>query len=92
MSGMAAGVDAAGHKGALDANGNTLGVLGGGIDTIYPVENFNLYQQVYQMGGVLSEYNMGISPQKGLFPMRNRISAGFPMGFLSRRRGREVVH
>lgn len=41
--------DAAGHKGALDANGYTLGVLGGGIDTIYPVENFNLYQQVYQM-------------------------------------------
>lgn len=61
------GVDAAGHKGALDANGYTLGVLGGGIDTIYPVENFNLYQQVYQMGGVLSEYNMGISPQKDCF-------------------------
>ena len=40
VSGMAAGVDAAGHKGALDANGYTLGVLGGGIDTIYPVEEF----------------------------------------------------
>lgn len=80
MSGMAAGVDAAGHKGALDANGYTLGVLGGGIDTIYPVENFNLYQQVYQMGGVLSEYNMGISPQKGLFPMRNRIISGLSDG------------
>ena len=80
VSGMAAGVDAAGHKGALDANGYTLGVLGGGIDTIYPVENFNLYQQVYQMGGVLSEYNMGISPQKGLFPMRNRIISGLSDG------------
>ena len=80
VSGMAAGVDAVGHKGALDANGYTLGVLGGGIDTIYPVENFNLYQQVYQMGGVLSEYNMGISPQKGLFPMRNRIISGLSDG------------
>ena len=80
VSGMAAGVDAAGHMGALDANGYTLGVLGGGIDTIYPVENFNLYQQVYQTGGVLSEYNMGISPQKGMFPMRNRIISGLSDG------------
>ena len=80
VSGMAAGVDAAGHMGALDGNGYTLGVLGGGIDTIYPVENFNLYQKVYQAGGILSEYNMGISPQKGMFPMRNRIISGLSDG------------
>ena len=82
VSGMAAGVDAAGHMGALDADGYTLGVLGGGIDTIYPVENFNLYQKVYQKGGVLSEYNMGISPQRGMFPMRNRIISGLSDGIL----------
>ncbi len=80
VSGMATGVDTAGHMGALDANGYTLGILGGGIDTIYPVENFNLYQKVYQTGGVLSEYNIGISPQKGLFPMRNRIISGLSDG------------
>ena len=92
VSGMAAGVDAAGHKGALDANGYTLGVLGGGIDTIYPVENFNLYQQVYQMGGVLSEYNMGISPQKGLFPMRNRIISGLSDGiFVTEAEARRIT-
>ena len=82
VSGMAAGVDAAGHRGALDVDGYTLGVLGGGIDTIYPVENYNLYQKVYQTGGVLSEYNMGISPQKGMFPMRNRLISGLSDGIL----------
>lgn len=82
VSGMAAGVDTAGHMGALDVNGYTLGVLGGGINTIYPVENFNLYQKVYQTGGILSEYNMDISPQKGMFPMRNRIISGLSDGIL----------
>lgn len=76
ISGMAAGVDAASHRGALDEGKYTLGVLGGGIDTIYPVENFNLYQKVYEIGGILSEYNLGIAPKKGMFPMRNRIIGG----------------
>lgn len=80
VSGMAAGVDAASHMGALDAEGYTLGVLGGGIDTIYPVENFNLYQKVYETGGVISEYNIGTMPKKGTFPMRNRIISGISDG------------
>lgn len=80
VSGMAAGVDAASHMGALDGGGYTLGVLGGGIDTIYPVENFNLYQRVYETGGVISEYNIGIMPKKGTFPMRNRIISGISDG------------
>lgn len=80
VSGMAAGVDASSHMGALDAKGYTLGVLGGGIDTIYPVENFNLYQKVYETGGVISEYNLGVMPKKGTFPMRNRIISGISDG------------
>lgn len=80
VSGMAAGVDAAGHMGALDVGGYTLGILGGGIDTAYPVENFNLYQKVYENGGVISEYNIGISPQKWMFPMRNRLISGIADG------------
>lgn len=80
VSGMAAGVDAASHMGALDVGGYTLGVLGGGIDTIYPVENFNLYQKVYETGGVISEYNIGAMPKKGTFPMRNRIISGIADG------------
>lgn len=80
VSGMAAGVDAAGHMGALDVGGYTVGILGGGIDTIYPVENFNLYQKVYENGGVISEYNIGISPQKWMFPMRNRLISAIADG------------
>ncbi len=80
VSGLAAGVDTASHMGALDVHGYTLGVLGGGIDTIYPIENFNLYQRIYETGGILSEYNIGLTPQKGMFPMRNRIISGISDG------------
>lgn len=80
VSGMAAGVDACSHWGALDVGGYTAGVLGGGIDTIYPRENFNLYREVYEKGGVISEYNIGISSRKGMFPMRNRIISAMADG------------
>lgn len=80
ISGLAAGIDSAGHRGALDGRGYTMGVLGGGIDTMYPQENFNLYLELYEKGGVLSEYNIGIANQKGLFPQRNRIISGLSDG------------
>ena len=80
ISGMAAGVDTSSHLGALDAGGYTAGVLGGGIDSIYPRENFNLYQKVCKTGGIISEYNVGIPSQKGMFPMRNRIISGMADG------------
>lgn len=80
VSGMAAGVDAASHWGALDTGGYTAGVLGGGIDTIYPRENFNLYRRVYEEGCIISEYNIGMPSQKGMFPMRNRIISGMADG------------
>ena len=76
ISGLASGIDAESHRGALLGGGYTLGVLGGGIDTIYPKGNFNLYYEMYACGGVVSEYNIGIPNISGLFPMRNRIISG----------------
>lgn len=80
ISGLAAGIDAASHRGALCGEGYTLGILGGGIDTIYPRENFNLYMELYERGGVLSEYNMGVANYPGLFPARNRLISGMSDG------------
>jgi len=76
ISGLAAGIDTGSHRGALAAGGYTAGILGGGIDTVYPRNNFNLYYDMYRLGGVISEYNMGIPNHCGLFPWRNRIISG----------------
>lgn len=73
ISGLAAGIDAAGHRGCIDGGGNTFGVLGCGIDKIYPKENFSLYQQMEATGGILTEYCPGTAPLPVLFPRRNRI-------------------
>lgn len=80
ISGLAAGIDAAGHRGALQAGGYTLGILGGGIDTMYPRANYFLYRQMYEQGGVLSEYNLGIPNSPGLFPIRNRLISAMADG------------
>lgn len=80
ISGLAAGIDAAGHRGALQAGGYTLGILGGGIDTMYPRANYFLYRQMYERGGVLSEYNLGIPNSPGLFPIRNRLISAMADG------------
>ena len=88
ISGLAAGIDSAGHRGALEGQGYTMGVLGGGIDTMYPQENFNLYREMYEKGGVLSEYNAGIPNHRGLFPMRNRLISGLADGVFVVQAGR----
>ncbi len=80
VSGLAAGIDAASHQGALKGEGYTLGILGGGIDTIYPRENYSLYLKMYKKGGVLSEYNLGIPNRAGFFPARNRLISGMADG------------
>ena len=80
ISGLAAGVDTESHIGALQAGGYTAAVLGGGIDSIYPRENFRLYREMYARGGVISEYNIGVPNNSGLFPMRNRIISGLSDG------------
>lgn len=79
ISGMARGIDASAHKGALYAKnqeGATIAVLGTGIDNIYPVENAGLYQQIAEQGLIISELPMGAAAQTGNFPRRNRIVAG----------------
>jgi DNA processing protein len=82
ISGLARGVDAYAHEGALTAGGITYGVLGCGIDICYPKENINLFMEMQNSGGVLSEYGPGIQPYAGNFPMRNRIISGLCDGIL----------
>lgn len=76
ISGLAAGIDAAAHEGALEGKGKTYGVLGCGTDICYPRENYRLYQQVREAGGLLSEYEPGTPPLAFHFPRRNRIISG----------------
>ncbi len=80
VSGLAYGVDAACHQGALDADGYTIGVLGCGIDQIYPSSNRKMYLEMASSGAILSEYPPGTSPQKHFFPARNRIISGLSHG------------
>ncbi len=80
VSGMARGIDAAAHEGAL-ATG-TLAVLGGGVDVIYPKENTALYDALVAGGAVCSEVPLGTQPQARHFPRRNRIIAGVARGIV----------
>lgn len=76
VSGGARGLDRAAHEGALDAGGETIAVLGSGIDVDYPRRNRELLAQVARHGAVVSEYPPGVPAQPHRFPLRNRIIAG----------------
>ncbi len=80
VSGMARGIDAIGHQGAMAANGRAIGVLGTGIDVCYPKENKKLYEKVLERGAIVSEFPLGTHPAPENFPIRNRIVAGMPLG------------
>src|SRR5579863_7868324 len=82
VSGMARGIDAIGHQGAMAANGRAIGVLGTGIDVCYPKENKKLYEKVLERGAILSEFPLGTHPAPENFPVRNRIVAGMPLGIV----------
>ena len=82
LSGMARGIDAIGHHGALASNGRAIGVLGTGIDVCYPKENKKLYDKVLERGAILSEFPLGTHPAPENFPIRNRIVAGMPLGVI----------
>lgn len=82
ISGLARGIDSFAHKGALLAGGTTYGVLGCGIDICYPKENIQIFMEIQDKGGLLSEFGPGVKPLSGNFPMRNRIISGLSDGIL----------
>jgi DNA processing protein len=83
FSGMARGVDTAGHRGAIAAKGKTVAVFGTGVDVPYPKENTKLMEQMLALGGaVISEFPMGTFAAPQNFPIRNRIISGISLGVL----------
>ena len=76
VSGLARGIDGEAHRGALEARGHTVAVLGCGIDRDYPVEHASLAQRIAERSLIISEYEPGIEPAPWRFPARNRILAG----------------
>ncbi|OHX17831.1 DNA protecting protein DprA [Chromobacterium amazonense] len=82
VSGLASGIDAAAHLGALAHPASTIAVIGTGIDRVYPASNRQLAHQIAERGLILSEFALGIGPLAGNFPRRNRIIAGLARGCL----------
>jgi DNA processing protein len=82
VSGLARGVDAAAHLGALAAQGRTIAVLGCGIDRTYPPEHERLRRQIEERGAILSEVPVGAPPHSHHFPRRNRIISGLSLGVI----------
>jgi len=82
VSGMARGIDTAAHKGALSAGGDTVAVLGCGVDVVYPSENRKLSAEIAAKGLILSEFVMGSTAFPQNFPVRNRIISGLSSGVL----------
>ncbi len=76
ISGLAYGIDGAAHEGALEAGGKTYGVLGCGVDVVYPLSNKKLFLRMCEQGGIISEYPPGATPAAVNFPRRNRIISG----------------
>ncbi len=76
VSGLARGIDAQAHQGALEAGGRTLAVLGSGLDWVYPKENAGLYQEIARHGALISEFPPEVRPLPAHFPRRNRVVAG----------------
>lgn len=82
VSGMASGIDACGHMGALDVDGNTIAVLGCGPDICYPRTNKDLMERIGRAGLIITEYPPGKGPRPWQFPARNRIISGLSYGVL----------
>lgn len=88
VSGLARGIDAEAHRGAIEAGGRTIGVCATGLNTIYPPEHVELAASVMEHGCLLTESPMDQAPKSGLFPQRNRIISGLSMGVILIEAGR----
>lgn len=82
VSGMARGIDAEAHKGAIAGGGRTIAVLGSGVDVCYPKEHQRLMSEILNQGAVISEFSPGVQPRPGHFPLRNRIISGLSCGLV----------
>ena len=89
VSGMALGIDAVCHRGALDAGGDTVAVLGCGVDIAYPKQNLDLMLELERKGLIVSEYRPGSRPTRFSFPIRNRIISGLCQGTFAVEGGRD---
>jgi len=94
VSGLARGIDAEAHRGALEAKGRTIGVLACGLDQIYPPEHRGLAEEMAESGAVISEMPLGVPPRPAHFPLRNRIISGLCLGVIvveARRRSGSLI-
>ena len=82
VSGLAQGIDTIAHKVALEEGTRSIGVLGNGIDVIYPKKNSHLYKEMEEKGCILTEFPLGVKPLGYNFPQRNRIISGLSLGII----------